>query len=405
MKIRYYGHVGQRTGYARAANDMCMALVRAGVTLEIRPLALPKDVSITPEILPLARCLRRDHELSPDPDIVIVHTLPSDCARVIEVAMTGVDPKLDPAIPRIAYTTWETRDDAPIAIRQSLESFQQVWSPSNHSLDALAGTQGMEDGAKEHYRRRYTQVPHCFDEESLALRRDVSEYVQGGPGARFKFYYLGAWNSRKNVSGLIRAFTYEFRPDDPVALILRSSGTHRHHFLGAMHQCGLDSKEMPQILFNNEHMIHDDVLALHRDADCFVTASRGEAWNLPAFEAMLAGRQIITPGHQGSEAYLYPDTDALSVGAPSAFAWVDVAIGPGRDTDPPGAYSVQQVGATGLTCRSVWGEPNLVDMAAKMREVFQARKRNLTIKFNPLERYGYTVVARQAISAMEGIIR
>src|SRR5258706_16215485 len=76
VRIRYYGHIGQPTGYGRAAMDMCMALLGQGAELQIVPIA--RDAVLPKEFLPLASHLGGD---SRRPDVVIAHTLPLDCAR------------------------------------------------------------------------------------------------------------------------------------------------------------------------------------------------------------------------------------------------------------------------------------------------------------------------------------
>src|SRR5688572_4829859 len=108
MKVRYYGHIGQKTGYGRAASDLCMALLGAGVELEIRPLSPPLQRVFSDPYLPLASCVRLEPELDPNPDAVIVHTIPVDCRNIQDIVMSGPSPSRTSA-PWIAYTTWEAR--------------------------------------------------------------------------------------------------------------------------------------------------------------------------------------------------------------------------------------------------------------------------------------------------------
>src|SRR4051812_17213220 len=112
MLVHYYGHVGQRSGYGRAATDLCKALHRAGVTLQIRPLCDPSqvDLEMVGELAPLLTRV-----CSEIPDAAIIHTLPYDCRKVYDMAEfdIGVPGRMmklreegmaNPSVPTFAYT-------------------------------------------------------------------------------------------------------------------------------------------------------------------------------------------------------------------------------------------------------------------------------------------------------------
>ena len=280
MKVRYYGHVGQQTGYGKAAMDLCMALVRAGVDLQIRPLAPPAAISIPDAYLPLARLLHREDSLDPSPDVIVVHTLPLDCPRVLE-AIDRVEPRAA-GQRRVAYTTWET-SGAPLEMTEALiANFDQLWTPSE-----ICGLSFYYPG--QDYEKIRT-LPHCFDEETLPRRR--KRIPSDGP---FRFYYVGAWTGRKNPAGLVRAYVHAFSARDEVELVIQSAGLKPEALAVVLGGTGVSQQEMPKISIGAHYRSDDDILDLHAAADCFVTASHGEAWNLPAFDAMLAGRHVIAP--------------------------------------------------------------------------------------------------------------
>ena len=129
LRVRYYGHVGQLTGYGRAAADMCMSLLAAGpdaVELEIVPLGAPTKEEAALALaryVPLRDCLRRAEDLHLEPDVCIVHTLPLDCGTVLDRAFD--DPDLDPELPWVAYTTWEAA--SPISRRDGARAPRLRW--------------------------------------------------------------------------------------------------------------------------------------------------------------------------------------------------------------------------------------------------------------------------------------
>jgi len=384
VKIRYYGHVGQATGYGRAASDLCLAFLRAGVDLEIRPLA-PPGPQLWGSHMPLGARLRSDGDLSPNPDVIIVHTLPLDCVRALEVI--DVKPRRHggggPAV--IVQTTWEALN-APHDLIEALGSAcDEVWVPS--------GANDLAFATLEPKLARVRIVPHGFDEDSFDARRQVVEST--GP---FRFYYVGAWTARKNPAGLVRAFAYAFAGRSDVELVLQCAGARPEAINGVAASTALRALDLVGVRPALTHKTDAEILALHRSADCFVTATRGEAWNLPAFDAMLAGRHVISPRGMGSDDFLRHTTADLYGGRNPGIAHGDVEL---RTVGTMGEFRL--IGAQGLTSRCLWLEPDLVELALAMREAAALRRRDLRVDFDPRERYGYGAVAKLALNHIENL--
>ncbi len=385
IKIRYYGHVGQTTGYGIAAGDLCMALSRhPGVDLQIVP--LQPEAGVAGRFLPLASRLRRhdDPGLDPTPDAVVVHTLPMDCRRVLQLA------KLWPPRGRqilVAQTTWEAQGQASVI--DNLTFFNQVWSPSRLSLASLS-RHGIDTRL----------IPHCFDEAIWQERVDARQRAHElRDKRRHCFYYVGATSSRKNLQGLLRAWAFAFTDADDDVLLRIVAPANDVQRAALIAQTGLEVAELAPLEWRS--VISDaDLQDLHWIlGDCFVTASRGEAWNLPAFDAMLAGRHVISPWCLGSDDFL-SDTSADLYNSSLAPAYVDVTHNPPSPTDPPGAVKIRVIGAQGISSRCLWREPDLQDLARRMLSVRRTRQRTLHLKYNPIERYGYTAVANMVVETL-----
>lgn len=380
MKIRYYGHVGQTTGYGKAAEAMCFALLSQGAELEIRPLSAPEARTFEGANLPLARLVKTDSELDTGPDVVIVHTLPLDCAKVERMVRDAGG--MTSLAKWIAYTTWEALD-ASAEVVEPLMPFDEVWHPSATSASAfdLASWPGREPGDIVTH-----VVPHAFDEGSLERRRERltplmasdGEFVRG-LARPYRFYYVGAWNGRKNPNALVRAYAHSFTRQDNVELVLSCQGVDPKLVVQAMAMTGVDPELLPAIRFEAKRKTDEDLLALHQGADCFVTATRGEAWNLPAFDAMLAGRHVIAPENMGHGTFL-ERTSACLYRAWSSPAGVDVKIvdvPPGSPHRLAGGIEIQTVGAQGLTGKNLWLEPDVLSLGGAMRFAFKARLTHL----------------------------
>lgn len=313
LRTRIYSHAHQDTGYGRAARDMLTALDRAkGMELEFRQVGAPGARDDIPGRL---------HRPIETPDVVIVHTLPGDCSRVLELEglLQGEGPKL------VAYTTWEALTMPDVIADSLLENFDQVWVPSKATQAAFAPL----PGAGPRLAKTTRVIPHCYDEHAgfpAILPRESMGISPTSPDpSRFRFYWVGAWTARKNPMGLMRAFALAFGPDDHVELIMHSPGCTTDMFIAALAQTGLEQAQLPAITLSNRFMDATALASLHRNVDCFVTAARGEAWNLPAFDAMLAGRHVISQYGLGSDEYLARTTAELTDGW-EAPAHVDVEL-------------------------------------------------------------------------------
>ncbi len=399
MIVRYYGHIGQLTGYGRAGADLCMALLATGkVALEIAPINRPSSAEAREALAryePLRSCLRADHDLT-EPDVCIVHTLPMDCERVRDRIQGEAGGHLDPLIPWVAYTTWEGCGFVPLSIQLALAEFEQVWSPSTASLMSFFATEA-ED------RKRFKCVPHAFDPSELEqrrvrVRRD-GELWQAAPGpSLFRFYYSGAWTSRKNPAGILRAWAKAFRGDEEVCLVLHVPGATQELCAIALHQTGLTPKEMAPVSVIRGRLGDQQYMDLHRSCDVFVTATRGEAWNLPAFDAVLSGRHVIHPMAMGPADYLGA-TSAVQYGGMAAPAAVDVQVTERMED----GVRMAVIGAQGLSSRSEWIEPNLAELAAEMRNAFECDRRSLTVDYDLASRYGYPAVGKTALDLLEDL--
>lgn len=377
MKIRYYGHFLHRTGYGVAARHLARALAGAGHRLHLRVLGQP---AIEPG--DLAEHFEDDGR---EPDAVVVHTLPRDCHRVLELEglARGRGPKL------VAYTTWEALT-APLEVVYPLyDRFDQLWAPSRPCALSFASN-GLHASAEDRAsaERRTFVVPHGYD--------GCHPEDRGDQGGRFRFYWVGAWTARKNPGGLVRAFAHAFAARDQVELVLHSQGVSRDTFVATLAACGLEQAELPLIRLSNAALTDDEVARLHIEGDCFVSAARGEAWNLPAFDALVAGRHVITQYGLGSDEFLIDTTADLIDGWESP-AQVDVSVA----NSEAGEVTVRTLGAQGLSARSLWLEPNLSSMAQAMAWAYEKHTRSIKIDYDLASRFSYAAVAQQVLNVLE----
>lgn len=385
MLVRLYSPIGRVTGYGRAGVELAQTLLRVpGVDLEISASANPGEATqpVAPDV---ARWIRPERDLSANPDVIIVHTPPLDCAQLL--ARIDWVPVLREvrAAKVVAYTTWET-PAAPPEVCQSLQIFDHVWVPSGATVDAF-----LYSGSELADKLRV--VPHAFD-EARAARVRVNEphtTIQ----RPYRFYYVGAWTQRKNPAGVIRAFVHAFKKDDPVELVMQLGPSPVDEIAQAVGSTGIGHDHLPKLDIRVKHISDAEMAAIHDACDCFVTASRGEAWNLGAFDAMLAGNHVIAPAHQGSDDFLR-ETSARLYGSYPAVATVDARVVKSEGN----RFSIDVRTPQGVDGRSVWNEPDLIALATYMRAAARDRVRRF-VGPDPRGRFGYEAVSKIAALCLE----
>lgn len=386
MLIRYYGHVGYPSGYGDAGNELCMAILAAGYELEIQT----NGTELHARYLPLASCVTATQDLRP-PDVVIVHTLPLDCANLLAAERIR---EQFPEAQCICYTTWEgISEGVSPAFAAAVDHFDMVWVPSTHNLRALLGGEIAATVAV---------VPHSFDDDNWAerwaeIRARRARQESRPASSMYWFYYIGAWTVRKNVPGLIRAFLGEFTRDDNVGLHIHSPGASSRDFQMAVMSSGIPESMCPTMVFSNERTPTVD--AIHEERDCFVTASRGEAWNLPAFQALLSARMIISPVHLGSDDFLL-QTRASRCSSSRHHAYGDVVLLQRPDAPPGHGIAQLQIGQ-GMTSRDLWREPDADILAGLMRTAYVLRCRTLHVDYDIAAQFGRRAVAERIKQLIE----
>ena len=365
MRVRYYGPVGLPTGYGDAANEFCMAMLTAGIELEVLTPAsqLHKDyAALGPHIR------SDDRPPTPDPDVVIVHNLPLSCAKTLAAAQVR---ETCPDALLVAYTTWEGLR-APPELLESLSMFSQVWLPS------ITTSRAFDIGWFDSTETRV--IPHASDAELAPPKERLCKY---------RFYSVGAWTVRKNMEGVIRAYLRAFRKSDDVELRLhcRPFGRAESAALVAVAATGMRPGDLPPINFTTDELTREQVALIHASSDCYVSASRGESWSLPAYDAMIAGNHVIATAGLGHEEFLR-DTSWAAVDSRIVPASGEVTM-----QNDDGRMHGQFFGGDCLTIKQDWRDPDIAAMAHMMGSAYRYRPVAQVFR-DPRERFGRAVVGQ-----------
>lgn len=204
----------------------------------------------------------------------------------------------------IVYSVWE-RDRVDPGIVKTLSRVAQCWVPSHDNARMLIQSGVPED--------KVVVVPHPYDpaDPILKLRRRKPDTLWR------KFYSIGRWEPRKGYAELVRAFLCAFTPEDNAILTIKYTGgkwpgypTPEETVLACYEDPALAAKGWTfarikeRVKLIEGRFPRQAILELHYRNNLYVSSSHGEAWNLPAFEAALAGNVVCAVPSGGVDDYL-----------------------------------------------------------------------------------------------------
>lgn len=164
------------------------------------------------------------------------------------------------------------------------------------------------------------------------------------PGKSFRFLHVSSCFPRKGADALVAAFGRAFRSGDDVSLIIKTFSNPHNDIAERLEAARAADPDYPDV-----HLIFEDLAparlkSLYQHCHALVAPSRAEGFGLPIAEALLSGLPPIVTGWSGQLDFCRPQ-----------WCWlVDFRFAP-ADTH------FRLAG-------SVWADPDVDDLAAKMRE-------------------------------------
>ncbi len=335
MRTLFIGMFREGSGYSRAAIEYVLALDAAGVDVVARQAAFyPKKLSLP----------HRLEELLAKPgggkfDVLFQHCPPYQYDYCGEAGLNvGAFYAETHPLP-YSWTSRANQMDLLLASDRHM----------NASLIAGGITRPVETvpvpADLSRYLRSYTAPKGCdFFHEGL-----------------FLFYTVGELVKRKNLSGLLRAYFAEFRPDEPVGLVVKTgmAGQDASEVLKhvvVIHdevKKGSRFARVPQVFIVPDRMTDDEVFGLHQHCDCFVQPSFAESWSLPAFDAMAMGKTPIVTDAGGYCEY------------------IDNSIGWAVPTRVEPVFAEGDTHGDLFTGRHTWHVPDLLALRSAMRSAYE----------------------------------
>jgi len=290
MKVLYISNYKDGTGWGNAATDYILAMDSVGIDVVCRSISFNGEKGeVHPRILELERKSSRHS------NVCIQHLLPH---------MLDYNGRFEK---NIALYESETSNFKSSRWTEYINTMDEAWVVNKQMSEASLSS-GVESPIRI--------IPHTFDTSKYDKEYKPLDIPYMDIENKFVFYFIGEAIRRKNIFALIKAFHLEFDVDEPVDLIIKASK-------GGMSDddCGKYIKELCDTakenlklypsndLYKSEFITtgfldNEKMMRFHKTMDCFVMPSYGEAWCLPAFDAMAMGSTPICTNVGGMSDFL-----------------------------------------------------------------------------------------------------
>lgn len=113
---------------------------------------------------------------------------------------------------------------------------------------------------------------------------------------KLKFLFVGGTIYRKGIDILLKSYVTAFNNQDDVTLIIKDMGGSSFYEGQTNLKMIEDARKIsnsPEIIYINEDLREEEIAALYRACNVFVSPYRGEGFSLPVLEAMACGLPVI----------------------------------------------------------------------------------------------------------------
>lgn len=277
MKLAYLSVFKDGTGYANQAVHNMLAMEAGGVDVVARAIKL----SPTNNDELASKVEHLEQKSTDDVDIVIQHVLPHQFEYKVGVKNIGM-------------MCWETTHFNRSNWGYCCNLMDEIWVPSIQNAQAVRDSDVNVP----------VKILPCacdiarFDNKPEPLEMPI---ING----KCVFYVIGEMTRRKNIVAILRAFYSAFSLRDDVALVIKVNvpGKSPDEATSMLRKTIEDIKKSmhtyvghsyyPPTLCITDFLPDTKIDQLHVSCDIFVLASHGEAWGIPAHDAMGFGNPVI----------------------------------------------------------------------------------------------------------------
>ena len=282
LGVKFVGNPEDHTGYGRAGLYMLEALYSAGVRVRLNTV---KFINSSVQQLPQhIRAMQTDNF---DYNTVLIELTPDHFPIYLEAGKFN-----------IGYFFWET-DTIPRVWVRCCDLMDEIWVPCKSNADAC-----VKSGVKTKIRIVPQPTPRPSHDKKI--------WIPGSDTDTYIFYSIFQWTERKNPQCLLDAYWEAFHGDENVVLVVKSyssgDGDSEVKIIkdamtqwktAAAKKYNVSKDALGKVYFISKILSDDCIDRLQNSGHCFVTAARGEGWNIPAAIAVMLGQPIISPTYGG----------------------------------------------------------------------------------------------------------
>lgn len=202
----------------------------------------------------------------------------------------------------------------------------------------------------------------------------------------FKFLHVSSCFPRKGVDLLLEAYGQIFTCHDDVSLIIKTFENPHNDTCAQIERLRKNNPTYPEVIVIEEDIRDSELKSLYEQCNALVSPSKAEGFGLPMAEAILTGIPVITTAWGGQTDFCNDDN-----------AWlVD--------------YEFELADTHFELFDSVWARPVVKDLAAKMREVYEADESVISDKLNNAQKlleaeFSWEKTAINLVNQTEKIIK
>ena len=370
MKVLWISNWKESSGYSQASRDWILAADEVGLDIVPRALTITGSKAEVPN-----RILELEKKSAFGATHVIYHTLPTYISYQF-------------GLENICVCAIETDSIKDTGWVSKLNLMDKVWSISKQGLETFKNSGvtaklGLLPHATDV--RKYQQD---YEKINLPILKDI-----------FVFGFVGEFNRRKNLASIVKAFHSEFSANDRVMLLIKSHipGQSPHKSAEQINQFTQEIKRGLKLYkdesqYRPELVVTDtlselDMLRLYGSIDALVCASYGEAWCLPAMDAMGMGKAVISNRISGVTDFLTEDIGYLC------------------DNTLEGCFGVMDSLPNLYSTRQNWWDISVEDLKKKMRLCYEnkeLRHKKAELGINQAYNFSYGMVGQIMKGLLDG---
>lgn len=269
----------------------------------------------------------------------------------------------------------------------------QIWLPSTSCVDMYYGSMQSSRTLLSRTPSIGATIRRIYEPCDPEVYKKVYSPKPAINNDNIIFYWIGEHIERKNLINTLKAFHLEFHPSEDVDFVIKTN------------YGGLPANEVTKILDNDiknmkieldlyqdlreykaeflitERISDEQMYALHQTCDIFVSCSRGEAWNLPMFDAYGFGNEMVV-----TRTGCYEEIECDYIESEYDYVMLDKHKRPYSDL---------------YTAREKWLSPSILSIAQQMRNAYlKVKAYNKNKSVNDVSKFSYESVGREMLSCL-----